>query len=126
MKEQFTGIFPFLKEFNQGLYGLFSHVPLYIGKFFVGFFYGILFGFLFSFWKREIFFAGLLITITLMVLNFFGYIKIYWDKVSLLFGLTDAELTKEYFFYFCNAYFFEISVFFVVGFFFYKTVQKYR
>jgi hypothetical protein len=125
-KLNFSGVFPLFVEFNQSLYELFSHAPIYVGKFFVGVFYGIILGFLFAFWRNEIIYNSILVSSSLWVLSFFNCITIEWKHIYFLLGISGRRIQLFEVGVFLNNYYFELIIALLICIVFYKTVEKYR
>lgn len=124
-EKSFQGFYYFIKQFNLSLYGLFTHAPIYIGKFFVGSFYGILLGLLLGLWKREIFYNAFIITIALSILHFFSCITIVWENIFIILGINGQEFTGENVLVFCNTHYIEIICMLIIGIISYSTIKKY-
>lgn len=122
----FSGLFPLFVQFNFGLYELFSHAPLYIGKFFIGGFYGIIFGFILSFWKNEIIYNSILLSSSLWILSIFNCITIEWKQIYIILGISKNKITILDISNFISIYFFEIIIAIIVTIIFYTTVSKYK
>jgi hypothetical protein len=125
-QSNFCGMFPLFVDFNNSLYNLFSHAPIYVGKFFVGGFYGIVLGFLFSFWRNEIIHNSVLLSSSLWIMSFFNCITIEWKHIFFLLGISGRPIRLFEVGIFLNNYYFELIIALLVCIVFYKTVEKYK
>lgn len=120
------GLYFLVRNFNLGLYALFSHAPLYIGKIFVGIFYGIIVGFALAFWKKEIFYNSILSIGLLYILNKFNCIELHWTTIYKIFGITSFSLTGEQILFFMHEFSIELSLLIIVCIIVQKTINKYN
>lgn len=122
----FNGLFPLLLQFNNGLYELFGHAPLYVGKFFIGVFYGLIVGFIFAFWKNEIIYNGILLSSSLWVLTMLHCITIQWKQIFFILGISGNDFSLIDIGNFITIYLFEIVVAILVTIVFCMTMAKYQ
>jgi hypothetical protein len=122
----FSGLFPYFVAFNNSLYHLFLHAPVFVGKLFVGSFYGIILGFLFAFWRNEIIYNAILLSSSLWLMSFLNCIIIEWKQIFFLLGISGRRITLFDLTVFINVYYFELIVMLLVSVLFYKTVEKYK
>lgn len=122
----FSGLYPLFIQFNTGLYELFNHAPLYVGKLFVGTFYGIILGFIASFWKNEIIQNGILLSSSLWLLSFLNCITIEWSQIFFILGISGKKITILDIGNFLTTYLFEFIIAIIITIIFYITISKYN